>query len=68
MTAFRPNLETKGRLFRAAGAMGLLGGAGLLWKHSAGAGVLVGVLGGVVAFEAIRGWCVLRACGLKTRF
>jgi hypothetical protein len=44
-------------------AMGLgLCRAGFEW---AALGVLAS--GGVVLYEAARGWCVLRACGIKTR-
>jgi len=28
---------------------------------------VLAVSGGFVLFEALRGWCVLRACGIKTR-
>ena len=44
----------------------MLLGAGLcdtVWLS----GVLTGV-GVFVLFEALRGWCVLRACGVKTPF
>jgi len=30
-------------------------------------GVVLAVLGVFVLFEALRGWCVMRACGIKTR-
>ena len=30
--------------------------------------VALGASGLFVAFEALRGWCALRACGVKTRY
>jgi hypothetical protein len=26
------------------------------------------IAGGFCLFEAVRGWCVMRACGIKTKF
>jgi len=62
------NLERKGRVVRLAWAV-LLAGASV-W------GFAVSIwLGGLLAagavfalFEAARGWCVLRACGIKTKW
>jgi hypothetical protein len=52
---------------RGLGALALLIGAGFGLFVSAwlGAGLAVG--GVFVLFEALRGWCVMRACGIKTR-
>ena len=30
-------------------------------------GMVLIVSGGFCLFEAVRGWCVMRACGIKTR-
>jgi len=30
-------------------------------------GVTLAAAGAFVLFEALRGWCALRACGIKTR-
>ena len=64
---FPRNISNTGRLVRGMGAVGLLIGAGLGFFVSVwlGAGLAIG--GVFVLFEALRGWCVLRACGLKTR-
>ena len=64
---FARNLSNTGRLVRGLGALALLIGAGfgLLVSVWLGAGLAVG--GVFVLFEALRGWCVLRACGIKTR-
>ena len=62
-----PNLTSKGRWFRAAGALLLLGGAAWMWFVVVPVAILIGVSGAFVLFEALRGWCLLRACGIKTR-
>lgn len=64
---FARNISNTGRLVRGLAALALLLGAGLGFLVSVwlGAGLAVGGL--FVLFEALRGWCVLRACGLKTR-
>ena len=64
---FQPNLESRGRLARGLTALACLIGGVIGWRFSAwlGLGLLVTAL--FVAFEALRGWCVLRACGIKTR-
>jgi len=65
---WKPNIARFGRALRAvAGALLLLGGIALglwvLWWL----GVIVALAGVFALFEAARGWCFLRACGLKTR-
>jgi hypothetical protein len=64
---FSPNLTNTGRVVRGVLALGLLVGAGFGFTVSAwlGAALLASAL--FVAFEAVRGWCALRACGVKTR-
>lgn len=69
MKAFlRPNLEPVGRKIRAGmGITLLLGGvAACFWSVILG----VALLGSAafVLFEATRGWCIMRACGIKTRY
>ena len=61
---FARNLGNTGRLVRASGALALLIGAGFGFFVSVwlGAGLAVG--GVFVLFEALRGWRVLRACGI----
>lgn len=63
---FARNLDKRGRVLRGLSALPLLLGAGLcdlVWLS----GVLTG-MGVFALFEALRGWCVLRACGVKTPF
>jgi hypothetical protein len=64
---FSRNLSNTGRLVRDLGALTLLIGAGIGSFVSLSLGVALAVSGGFVLFEALRGWCVLRACGIKTR-
>jgi hypothetical protein len=64
---FDRNLSNTGRLVRGLGAVGLLIGAGFGFFVSIWLGVALAVGGVFVLFEAVRGWCVMRACGIKTR-
>ncbi|MGQ0645844.1 MAG: hypothetical protein ACT4O3_10210 [Elusimicrobiota bacterium] len=68
-----PNIDGKGRKARfVLGGLLLTGGISFLfvprpWPALATAGFLSLLAGGVfVLFEAARGWCALRACGIKT--
>lgn len=64
---FRPNLETRGRLVRGIGGiLFVAGGAVLGGVNVPGAVILIG-FGAFMLFEALRGWCVMRACGIKTK-
>lgn len=65
---FSRNLDGRGRLARGVwGALLLMAGIVVadyeLWICL----VLVG-LGLFAIFEAVRGWCVMRACGIRTKF
>ena len=64
---FPRNISNTGRLVRALGALVLLIGAGFGFFMSVWLGVGLAVGGVFVLFEALRGWCVMRACGIKTR-
>ena len=68
MPFLRPNLDTKGRIIRAIGALVMAVAAILAWPHSRAAGIALAGSALFVAFEAARGWCALRACGVKTKF
>jgi hypothetical protein len=64
---FSRNIDGRGRLLRASlGLVLLIGGIGLCQLNVWGAVVLI-LSGGFCLFEAARGWCVMRACGIKTR-
>jgi hypothetical protein len=62
-----PNITIKGRLVRGLAAVGLLVGAGFAFRLSAWIAIPLLLAGGFTLFEAFRGWCALRACGIKTR-
>ena len=67
MKFFASNIDRRGRLARAAlGGVLVIVGIGLTWL-AWWAGVILLVAGGFTLFEAARGWCLLRACGIKTR-
>jgi hypothetical protein len=61
------NIDNKGRLVRGFGAFVLLVGAGFGFTLSVWLGLVLLAAGVFVAFEALRGWCALRACGIRTR-
>jgi hypothetical protein len=63
-----PNIDWRGRLARAIYGAAMLAAAWFLRHYGAWViGVLAG--SGIFAFyEALRGWCVLRACGIKTKY
>ena len=64
---FSRNISNTGRFVRGLGALALLLGAGMGFYVSIWLSVALAVSGVFVLFEALRGWCVLRACGIKTR-
>jgi hypothetical protein len=65
---FQPNIDRRGRIARAIyGAACIIAGLfclRLAW-WAAAALFAAGLLG---FFEALRGWCLMRACGIKTKF
>ena len=67
-TFFDRNLNNTGRWLRGLCAAGLLLGAGLALNVSVWLALILAASGVFMLYEALRGWCVLRACGIKTRF
>lgn len=62
-----PNIDFKGRKVRAVlGSLLLLAGTVVMFWNVRAALVLWGSAA-FVLFEAARGWCFVRACGIKTR-
>lgn len=59
---FSPNIGKQDRVMRGIASVALLAGAGFGFTVSAWLGLVLGVLGLFVMFEALRGWCVMRAC------
>lgn len=64
---FSRNIDNKGRSMRGFGALMLLVGAGFGFTMSVWLGLVLLAAGVFVAFEALRGWCALRACGIRTK-
>jgi len=63
---FTRNLDKKGRMVRGVGALAMLAGSGFGFTVSMWLGVALLALGAFMAFEALCGWCIIRACGIKT--
>lgn len=64
---FARNLDHRGRMVRGiGGGLFVLGGV-VACRFNTWLGVTLILSGGFMLFEAVRGWCVMRACGIKTR-
>ena len=63
---FPPNIGNRGRLLRGLIAAGLFVGAWFGFAIATWLGIALVASGGFALFEALRGWCALRACGIKT--
>jgi len=69
MGFWTPNIERRGRIFR--GIMAVILFAAAFFAHREGIewlAVMLAISALVGVVEAARGWCVLRACKIKTRF
>lgn len=64
---FPRNITNQGRLVRALAATALFIGGAFSTKVSIWLGLVMGVSGGLLLFQAVSGWCLLRACGIRTR-
>ena len=65
---FAPNIGKTGRILRAVIALILIVGGIAVHAFSGWFSLLLLISGLFVAFEAARGWCGLRACGVKTKY
>jgi len=64
---FSPNIGLRGRIVRGVlGGLLVIGGVVVRGDKPWAAVVLI-LSGGFCCFEAVRGWCIMRACGVKTR-
>jgi hypothetical protein len=65
---FKPNIDSRGRIARGgiAALIFIAGGVTFFYVWWLGL-VFIGV-GIFTLFEAVRGWCLARACGVKTKF
>jgi hypothetical protein len=65
---FQRNLDGRGRLARGVwGALLLIAGIFVAEANRAFGLTLIG-FGAFAILEALRGWCVVRACGIQTKF
>jgi len=64
---FSPNINHRGRIARGViGSLCLIAGI-IIVDYNLGLGLVFVVAGLFAMFEAVRGWCVARACGIKTK-
>ena len=62
------NLDFRGRMARGViGTLCLVAGIIIAGDYSLW-GLIFVVAGLFAIFESIRGWCIARACGIKTKF
>jgi hypothetical protein len=66
-TCLIPNIDNKGRLLRGILGIALLMGAAFSFSTSFWLSLLLTAAGVFALFEALRGWCAARACGIKTK-
>jgi hypothetical protein len=65
---FSKNLDFRGRMARGViGTICLIAGI-VTVDYSLRFGLIFVAAGLFAMFEAIRGWCIARACGIKTKF
>ena len=64
---FARNIDRRGRIARAVWGLALIVSGLLLSARSRGICVALLAIGAFALYEAARGWCLMRACGIKTR-
>ena len=65
---FSPNINSTGRIVRFLWGVLMLVLAWFTWSHSVFGSVMLAALGLLGFWQAWKGWCVARACGLKTKW
>lgn len=65
---WKPNLGSGGRWLRGVAGLVMVVAGLLLVTQATVLGAAFLASGAFVLFEAARGWCVLRACGIRTKF
>lgn len=67
MKFFSSNIGRGGRILRAVlGVALVIAGLAMAW-YAPWVCVALAAAGVFALFEALRGWCLMRACGIKTR-
>lgn len=64
----KQNIDKTGRVARGGIGIIFLLAAGILTPYSAPLAIIFLLVGLFTLFEAARGWCAVRACGLRTPF
>ena len=64
---FNPNIDRTGRLVRGGMSAALFIGALVAVRYSSVLALILFASGAFVLVEALRGWCALRACGIRTK-
>ena len=65
---FQRNLDYRGRMARGViGSLCLIAGI-IMVDYVLWLGLILVAAGLFALFEAISGWCLVRACGIKTKF
>ena len=65
---FRPNIKRQGRIARGViGSLCLIAGIIMLDFFPMWLDLIFVVAGLFAIYEALSGWCIARACGLKTK-
>ena len=65
---FQRNLDYRGRMARGViGSLCLIAGI-IMVDYVLWLGLILVAAGLFTLFEAISGWCLVRACGIKTKF
>jgi len=64
---FKQNINTRGRLIRGTAGVAMIVAGLLLSREDGWICVALVASGGFVLYEAVRGWCIMRACGIRTR-
>jgi len=65
---FARNIDRTGRIVRAVWGVALISAGALLSGRSGWACFFLVACGVFALYEAARGWCLMRACGIKTKF
>ena len=64
---FKPNISFQGRIARGITGTILLIAGIILADDTLWASIPLVAIGLFCVFEAVRGWCFLRACGVRTK-
>jgi hypothetical protein len=64
---FARNIDRRGRIVRAVWGIALILAGALVSGRSGWACFFLVAFGVFALYEAARGWCLMRACGIKTR-